>query len=169
MQSTDSPFHGGDQWAEQGQFQGWWRRAASSCAGWKASSHGSSVYGEHPQWGSSGAKKGGKQTFQKCNHFHMNVMSKLYENGMGKLFTILRSLTTRVPPFLSPPTVLITVALGFSLIFFSILNEQIKIKSIQNNKYDRFIVSFMLSVIELPSPWSQWSWSSSCTWPCGHT
>lgn len=67
----------------------------------------------------------------------MNVMNKLYENCTGKLFTILRSFTTRVPPFLSPPTVLITVALGFSFIFFSILNEQIMSKLIQNiNKYD---------------------------------
>lgn len=38
------------------------------------------------------------------------------------VLTILRSLTTRVPPFLSPPTVLTIVALGFSLSFFSIWN-----------------------------------------------
>lgn len=41
---------------------------------------------------------------------------KLDEN---RKITILRSLTTRVPPFLSPPITLTTVALGLVLTFFS--------------------------------------------------
>lgn len=137
-----SPFHGGDQWAEWGQFQGWWRRAASSCAGWRASSRGSSVYGEHLPWGSSGATVGAHylliHLLQKSSgrHAHAKMQTSAlilkWEQWINwiksvrkscTLFTILRSLTTRVPPFLSPPTVLITVALGFSLIFFSILNK----------------------------------------------
>lgn len=53
-----SPFHDDDRWAEWGQFLVWWRSAGSSCAGWRASSRGSSVCGEHPLWGSNGARVG---------------------------------------------------------------------------------------------------------------
>lgn len=38
--------------------------------------------------------------------------------------TILRILTTRLPPFLSPPTGLLMVARGFSFFFFSICKER---------------------------------------------
>lgn len=53
-----SPCRGGDHWARWGQFQGWSRPEASSCAGWSASFCGSSVSGEHPLLGSSGAAQG---------------------------------------------------------------------------------------------------------------
>lgn len=62
-----SPFHGGDLSAKWGLFQGWWRHAASSYADWRVSSHGSSVYGEHPLWGSSGATE--KEDFYGKEHW----------------------------------------------------------------------------------------------------
>lgn len=160
-----SPFHGGAQWAEWGQFLVWWRHAGSSCAGRRAWSHGSSVYGARPLWGSSGAvgvenktldcccmllsiyklygqmfaskktttwPQGNKHTLLKTlcincvcvwtdriPNFTYIKQILIERTNVYALLTILRSLTTRVPPFLSPPTVLTTVALGLAWIFFS--------------------------------------------------
>lgn len=63
-----SPFHGGAQWVVQARFLGWWWHAGSSYAGWRASYHGSSVYGPHPLWGSNGA--GGKHESRNITQLH---------------------------------------------------------------------------------------------------